>query len=295
MVSDTRIFGRDMNDQRIAILTDSGTNTPEEFVNEHDIRVVPLLINYRDGNTYRSGVDISCDEVIARLDEEIPTTSLPTPQQIKTAIEQAKADGYERGVFVTISSALSATYQTVKMVSRMVDFPLTICDTKSIGVVAGMVVMQAQRMIERGVPFGELGARLDDLAEKSHVFFVTKTLDYLYKGGRINQLTYRLGSVLNIKPVITCDEGGYYVVAKKTRGWDRAISAQVRMIRSYAEQFDKVRVGICCTDASDMFDQLEERLRSEIGNICEVIRSGLSADLVVHTGPELVGMGVQPA
>lgn len=284
-----------MNDRRIAILTDSGTNTPDEFVRKHDIRVVPLLINYKDGNTYRSGVDISCDEVIARLDEEIPTTSLPTPQQIKSAIEQAQADGYERGVFVTISSALSATYQTVKMVSRMVDFPLTICDTKSIGVVAGMVVMQAQRMIEQGIPFGELGARLDDLAEKSHVFFVTKTLDYLYKGGRINQLTYRLGSVLNIKPVITCDDNGYYVVAKKTRGWERAITAQIAMIRSYAEQYEHVNVGICCTDASDMFERLEERVRNEIGNIRVVVRSGLSADLVVHTGPELVGLGIQPA
>ena len=284
-----------MNERRIAILTDSGTNTPEEFVREHDVRVVPLLINYKDGTTYRSGVDITCEEVIERLDTEIPKTSLPTPQQIKEAIEQARDDGYERGVFVTISSALSATYQTVKLVAHMVDdFPLTVCDTKSIGVVAGMVVMQAQKMIEQGIPFGELGARLEELARKSEVFFVTKTLDYLYKGGRINQLTYRLGSVLDIKPVITCDATGRYVVAKKTRGWQRAIAAQVKLIRSYAQQFDQVRVGICCTETCDLFEQLEATLRSEIDNIREVVRSGLSADLVVHTGPELVGLGIQP-
>ena len=75
-----------MNSQRIAILTDSGTNTPADFVREHDVRVVPLLINYHDGRTYRSGVDITTDEVIRRFDDEIPTTSLPTPQQIKAAI-----------------------------------------------------------------------------------------------------------------------------------------------------------------------------------------------------------------
>lgn len=285
-----------MNDRRIAILTDSGTDTPAEFVREHDVRVVPLLINYKDGSTYRSGVDISANEVIERLRDEIPKTSLPTPEQVRSAIEQARADGYTRGVFVTISSALSSTFQTVRMVSNMVsDFPLVLCDTKSIGMVGGLVVMQAQRMIEEGVPFDKLGERLDDLARKSRVFFATKTLDYLYAGGRINQFVYRLGSVLNIKPVIMCDKKGYYVVAKKTRGWANAISAQVRLVREHAAKFEKVRVGICCTDACDMFDELEERLRAEIGNICDVVRSGLSPDLIVHTGPEMIGLGVQPA
>ena len=285
-----------MNKQRIAVLTDSGTDTPEEFAREHDVRIVPLLINYKDGSTYRSGEDISTNEVVARLKDEIPTTSLPTPQMIKSAIEQARDDGYERGVFVTISSTLSATYQTAKMVARMVDgFELAVCDTKSIGVVAGMVVMRAVQMIDRGIPFAELLQRLDDLAEKSHVYFVTKTLDYLYKGGRINQLTYRLGSALNIKPVITCDAEGRYVVAKKTRGWERAIAAQVQLIKAHSAQFEQVRVGICCTDACNMFDQLETTLREQISNICEVVRSGLSPDLVVHTGPDMVGLGIQPA
>ena len=284
-----------MNGQRIAILTDSGTNTPESFVREHDVRVVPLLINYKDGNTYRSGVDITTDEVIRRFEHEIPTTSLPTPEQILNTIKQARADGYECGVFVTISGTLSATNQTVHMVSRLVsDFPMVIIDTKSIGVVAGMVVMQAVRMVEEGVPFGELEARLNDLSEKSDVFFTTKTLDYLYKGGRISAVTYRLGSVLNIKPVIMCDPEGRYVVAKKTRGWDRAIAAEIHLVHDRAVRFNKVRIGICCTDNNDLFDELEARLRAEIDNIVDVVRSGLSADLIVHTGPDLIGMGVQP-
>ncbi|MBO7675276.1 MAG: DegV family protein [Atopobiaceae bacterium] len=284
-----------MNSQRIAVLTDSGTNTPEDFVRAHDVRVVPLLINYKDGSTYRSGVDITTDEVIRRFEHEIPSTSLPSPEQIKQAIEQARDDGYSCGVFVTISATLSATNQTVHMVSRLVDdFPMVIIDTKSIGVVAGMVVMQAVHMVEDGVPFGELEARLNDLSEKSDVFFTTKTLEYLYKGGRINAMTYRLGSVLNIKPVITCDEQGRYVVARKSRGWNRAINAELKLVHERAQRFGKVRIGICCTDSANLFDQLEDRVRSEIDNVAEVIRSGLSADLIVHTGPELVGMGIQP-
>lgn len=285
-----------MNSQRIAVLTDSGTDTPAEFVRQHDVRVVPLLINYRDGSTYRSGVDISCDEVVRRFKEEIPSTSLPTPQQIKATIEQARDDGYTRGVFVTISGTLSATNQTVHMVSRLVDnFPLVIIDTKSIGIIAGLVVMQAVKMVEEGVPFGELEARLNDLSEQSDVFFAAKTLEYLYKGGRINTVTYRLGSVLNIKPVITCDKDGRYVVAKKARGWDRAIDTQIRLLGERASRFERVRVGICCSESTPLFEQLEAQVRDRLTNVDEVIFSGLSADLVVHTGPDLVGMGLQPA
>ena len=71
-----------MNDQRIAVITDSGTDTPAEFCREHDVRVMPLHINYADGTTFQSGVDITADEVTRRLATEIPKTSLPSPHQI---------------------------------------------------------------------------------------------------------------------------------------------------------------------------------------------------------------------
>lgn len=284
-----------MNDQRIAILTDSGTDTPADFVRAHDVRVVPLHINYSDGTSYRSGVDITEREVIERFSEEIPKTSLPSPQEILDLCEQAKADGYERGVFVTISSALSATNQTVRMVKEQLeDFPLAVVDTKSIGVIAGLQVMEAARMVESGVPFEELERRLTELSERSDVFFTVKDLYYLRQGGRISETVYRLGSVLNIKPVLYCDAEGYYAVVKKARGWDKALATLVRLVASRAAKFARVRVGICCSAADDCLDELEERMRREVPNVGEVIRSGLSPDLIVHTGPDLVGMGVQP-
>lgn len=68
-----------MNDQRIAVITDSGTDIPASLQTEHDVRVVPLRINYSDGTSFESGVDIDADEVVRRLDDEIPSTSLPSP------------------------------------------------------------------------------------------------------------------------------------------------------------------------------------------------------------------------
>lgn len=284
-----------MNDQRIAIITDSGTDVPASFVKDHDVRVVPLLISYSDGHTYKSGVTISAQEVVDRLDQEIPKTSLPAPTQVMQAFERARRDGYESAVFVSISAALSGTNQMARFVSNeLKDFPVIVIDTKSIGVIAGFVVMEAARMVEAGVPFAELEDRLVDLSSKSRVYFAVKDLKYLRAGGRISEAVYRLGAVLNIKPVIWCDEHGYYAVVKKARGWKRALQAEVELVRKEAAKYPKVRVGVCTPLGADAMKEAVDAVRAAVPNIGELVESGLSADLIVHTGPALVGMGLQP-
>lgn len=283
-----------MNDQRIAILTDTGTNVPADFAAAHDVRNVSLVVNYSDGS-FRSGVDITTDEVIDRFETEIPTTSLPSPSDIQAALEAARADGYERAVFVTISSGLSATNQTVELIaSQMEGFPVTVVDTKSIGVAAGLVVIAATEMVEAGVPFDELGPRLADLSEHTRVYFTVRELKYLRHGGRINEATYRLGSALNIKPVFFCDEQGKYATVKKARGWEKALSAELSFVQEQAKRYEKVICAVCCTKAEDRLEELSERIRETIPNVADIVTSGISPDLIVHTGASLVGMAVQP-
>lgn len=283
-----------MNDQRIAILTDTGTNVPADFVAAHDIRQVPLMVNYSDG-AFRSEVDITTDEVIDRFATEIPTTSLPSPNDIKVALDKAHADGYEKAVFVTISSGLSATNATVELVaSQMGDFPVEVVDTKSIGVAAGLVVMAAARMVEGGVPFDQLKGKLTLLSADTRVYFTVKDLYYLRHGGRINEATYRLGSVLNLKPVFYCDAEGKYATVKKCRGWEKALAAELAFVQEQAKKYKKVICAACCTKAEDRLDEIAAKMRATIPNVADVIKSGISPDLVVHTGPGLVGMAVQP-
>lgn len=292
------MVGEHMNDQKIALFTDTGTNTPADVIAAHDIRVAPLRIAFSDGTAYESGVDIDAPQLVARLADETPKTSLPSPERIKGLFEQARADGYECGIFVTISSGLSATNQTVKMVaSQMEGFPVVVVDSLSIGVAAGLVVIAAAEMIDEGVAYRTLQHRLDTLSRNTDVFFSTTTLEYLRRGGRISEPVYRLGSMLNIKPVITCNEAGHYVVARKARGWERSLEAEVGLIRDCAQGFKRVRLAVSCSDSCDYFDEYEAKLRAamdEMGiEVERVVRSDVSPDLLVHTGPDMVGMAVQ--
>ena len=281
-----------MNEQRIAIITDSGTDTPADFAAAHDIRVLPLRINYSDGSTYENGVDITAQEVVERFAEEIPTTSLPSPMKIRDTLEQARRDGYVGAVVVTISSGLSATFETIGMVARqMEDFPVVMVDTKSIGIAAGFVVMEAARQIEAGMPLDRLGSVLAAVSERVRVFFSVQKLDFLRKGGRISEAVYRVGSVLNIKPVLTCSPEGKYVIEKKARGWQRALDTQIALVAEQAARWQQVRLAVCTYDPA-LREELVPRLRERIGNAVEILQTGLSADLLVHTGPTLVGVGV---
>ena len=94
-----------MNKQRIAIITDSGTDTDEDFRKEHDIRIMPLRIIYSDGSTFSSNIDISSDKIVRRFGEEIPTTSLPSPHEMRKVLEQARDDGYTKAVMIEIGRA----------------------------------------------------------------------------------------------------------------------------------------------------------------------------------------------
>lgn len=281
-----------MNNQRIAVITDSGTDTPPDFVAAHDVRVVPLRINYSDGSSYESGVDIAAPTVVERFAEEIPSTSLPSPLKIRETFEQVQRDGYAAAVVVTISSGLSATYETMSMVARQLeDFPVVMVDTRSIGVAAGMVVMEAVRQIEAGMPLENLGSVLKAVSERVRVYFSVQKLDFLRKGGRISEAVYRVGSALNIKPVLTCDAEGRYVIEKKARGWKRALEAQLSLIEAQAERWREVRLAVC-TYEDALREELAARVRERIGNAIEVLETPISPDLLVHTGPTLVGMAV---
>lgn len=285
-----------MNQNRIAIVCDSGCDVPADFVASHDIYVVPLSINYGD-KTYHSGIDITTQDVVNRFSQEIPTTSLPSPDMLSETFERCRQQGYASALFVGISSGLSSTVSTAHMIANMMeDFTVETLDTKNIGLGAGLLVMAATKLAEAGKTLSEIYTALEQRVEAARIFFSVPTLSYLHQGGRISEATYRLGSVLNIKPVFTCDAQGRYTVAKKCRGFERARETMLNLAAQRAQKLGRVVVGTCATTGDATFATLEAGMRERLGSsISEFVRATISPDLIVHTGPELIGITIQPA
>lgn len=280
--------------ERIAILTDSCADVPQDVVAELGIRVIPLHINY-EGAQYRDRVDIQPEEVYARFSEEIPKTSTPTPAEVMEAFDGIVAEGFTHVLVVTIASGLSHTHDLMRSVaSGYANLTCEVMDTKNIALGAGFSAVYAAELAASGVSFAEVVRRTQAAANQTKVFFCVGTLEYLYKGGRIGKVTYSMGTAFDIRPVITCNlEDGAYVTAAKSHGRKASLKKAVALAKKAVGNAQRYRLavvhGAAPEEAEDVLAMVQEALPQ-----AERIYTGqISPALVVHTGPGLLGIGVQ--
>lgn len=285
--------GDEMAGEKIAILVDSCSDVPKEYRDKYNMYVVPLMIIYKDAE-YRDGIDIQPEDVFARFSEEIPSTSLPSPSTVADLFKQMKADGYEKVIAVIISSGLSGTYEMVRSFGPTPE-GLDTCyiDTKNIGIGSGFSAIRAGELIEKGLPFAEVCREVENAALHTKLFFCVSTLEYLVKGGRIGRVSGMVGSMLDLKPVISCDEDGIYYTVAKARGRKKSLRLALDKATEFAAGAKEYNITVMHGAAKDEADELLAAMKAQLPNYRISIEGQITPALVVHTGPGLIGIGVQ--
>lgn len=282
-----------MNNQKIAILVDSGTDVPPNYRSKYDIYWLPLMINYSDRQC-RDGIDITPREMYDLLPTEIPKTSLPDGAAIQNVFDQIKADGYEKVFVVTISSGLSGTYNMLRMMGEEYEgLDIFVLDSKNISIGAGMLAIRAAQMVnDEGVSWENLLLKMPREVTKAKVFFCVDTLKYLQKGGRIGLVTAMLGTSLHLKPVISCNADGVYYTVAKAMGRARSIQKVIDLAAEFAAKAERVDIAVMngCAEAEAM--SVRKKTEGTIVNGAVTVAGQIGAALGVHTGPGLIGIGV---
>ncbi len=282
-----------MNEQKIAILVDSGSDVPKKLVEEYNMYVAPLTINYKD-KQYVDGVDITTEEVLTRLEEEIPTTSLPTGETIQKLFDQIKKDGYEKVLAVTLSSGLSGTYNSIRLLAEeQEDLEVYVLDTKNISIASGFNAIQAAEYIQEGMDWETLVETMTNNIANTKVFFTVSTLKYLRAGGRIGLVASLLGSRLNIRPVISCNEEGIYYSVTKVRGHNRSINKALELALEHIGNAKNYNIGVVHAGVQEEADEIRDRLVAKLPNAHVLVEGEISPVLSVHTGPGSIGIVVQ--
>lgn len=282
-----------MNKQKIAILVDSGVDVPKEFAEKHPIYIVPLKIIYGD-KEYYDGVTITPDEVYSRLSKEFPSTSLPSPEEINKTLQQIKEDGYEKVLGVFISSGLSGTYNIMRICMEEFDgLDCYAVDSKNIAIAAGLNAIQAAVYIEQGMEWEELKQTVSQNLGKSKVFFSLATLEYLQKGGRIGLVASLLGTLIDLKPVISCNDDGVYYVAGKVRGRKQSIEKTKALVKKFGEGSLKYNLAVMHGGAKEEVEAFKKEVLELFPNPQVFVEGQISPVLGVHTGPGLVGAALQ--
>jgi len=277
--------------EKIAILTDSGSDVPAAWAKEYGIFVLPLQVIY-ENRTYSDGVDIDAQSVYDRLPVEVPSTSLPKGEIVDEILNRIKSEGYTHILAVVLSSGLSGTCNFIRLMAQESAIPFHVVDTKNIGIGSGLSVMKAARLVKEGVSFSELIEKVEASTKKTKVFFVLSTLEYLKKGGRIGKVTALLGTTFDLKPIITCNEDGIYTTVTKTRGRKASLRRLQELIYDFADGATNITIGFSHGDAFNEITALQEDVLNHLPNVKQVYFGQVSPALGVHTGPGLIGIGI---
>ena len=282
-----------METRKIAILVDSGSDVPPDFAREHNIFVAPLKIIYKDGE-YDDRLNITPQEIYARLGTEVPRTSLPDSGYVQGLFKQITAQGYDTLLIITISSGLSGTHNLLRVQAEQYGkLAYHMVDTRNIGIGAGMQAMLASRLLKDGASLEEILNKLEESIKISKIYFVLDTLEYLSKGGRIGKVSALLGTILKLRPVISCNAEGIYETVVKARGDAQARAEAISLAVAQAGKHVRFAVAVAHGSAKEAAAKVTEELKQRLSKCEEWISTDISPALSVHTGPGLIGIAIQ--
>ena len=134
---------------------------------------------------------------------------------------------------------------------------------------------------------------VEEAAANTKIFFCVSTLEYLVKGGRIGRVSGMVGTILDLKPVISCDEDGIYYTVAKARGRRKSLKLALEKSVEFAAGAKEYNIGVVHGAAQEEADELVAALKAQLPEYRYAVEGQITPALVVHTGPGLIGIGVQ--
>ena len=282
---------------RTAVMTDSNSGMSVAKGKELGVFVIPMPVII-DGVTYFEGKNLTQAEFFDCLmsGKEV-TTSQPSPGEIMESWNQVFAQGYDELVYIPMTSGLSNSCATARVLAEEYEGRVQVVDNHRISIPQYTSVLDALKLVSEGKTAGETRGLLEEAAFDTSIYIAVDTLEFLKKGGRITPAVAAIGSVLHIKPLLSI-QGGKLDVYAKVRGMKhcrkKLIEAAAKDLQERFSSGDmsKVRIG---TAGSFRDMNVAEQWRQEVADAFpgyEVNYQDLGCSIESHTGPEAMGIGV---
>jgi DegV family protein with EDD domain len=264
------------------VVTDSTADVPPEWCERYRIEVVPLRVLFGT-ESFRDRVDLTTDQFFDRLrrSERLPTTSAPSPGDFAAVYERLshECDGV---VSIHISGELSATVQAAQVGAGSVDgFPVHVIDSRCLTICLAYLARTAAEAdtIETAV------RRVEERVPRQGILALLDTLRYLEMGGRIGRAQALLGTVLDLKPILSLADGRV-VPLDRVRTRAKAIPRLVERLR---QDLPVERLAVMHAQAPEDAERIRATLAADLPDV-EVDVGELGAVLGTHVGPGTVGM-----
>ncbi len=273
----------------IRIVTDSTCDLPAEIISQLGIHVIPLYINV--GNQgYLDGIDITREEFYTRLPSftSHPSTAVPSMERFIVAYNTLADEGADEVLSIHISKSLSGTVDIARAAAQeTTSTRVTVLDSGQLSLGTGFLVETAAKMAAAGNTMNEILSALEDQGKRTHVFAALDTLEYLKRSGRMNKYLAGIASFLQIKPILTMNDGKPGSERVRTRS--RAIK---RVLEMLTEAGPLERVAMVHSHASN--ESLAE-LRAMAAHLLPtgpIITEDITPVLGAHLGPGALGFAL---
>ena len=279
---------------KITIITDTDASLPLTLASQYNIYQVPITVQFGE-ESFETSVDIDDEKLFARINDEnkLPTTAAPSPGKWAEAFQVAFDEGADEVLCFTVSKAISSTYDAAVLAATdlMTGKNITVVNTNSLTMAQGYMVLAAAEAVQRGATSKEAVAAAKDVGERNHVFGALSTLRYLAMSGRVGYVAAGMANLLNIKPILTMQEGKLELLEKirtRKKAWRRLIE----LTAEAAGENGIEKLAIVHVDALDSAQQLLAVLQNSMDCPEEVIFAEMTPGLSVHTGAGMVGLSV---
>src|SRR5690606_14603204 len=220
---------------KVAIVIDSTCDLDAQELERLGVERVPLYVNFQ-GKTHKDWLDITPADIIAGVSQgaDLPTTSQPSPQDFSDVYAKVVAAGADQVLVICITSELSGTFQSATIAAEGAGVPVQVFDSRAASLGHGEMARAAAAMSDRGDSLDAILKALATIRDTNFVLFTVGTMEYLQKGGRIGRASAMLGSLLNIKPILTLEDGRIAPLSR-ARGVKKAQQEMVDRFKAYVD------------------------------------------------------------
>lgn len=274
------------NPRKVTVVTDSGSDLPLALRNQYGITVVPLSITFGT-ESFKDGVDITPEQFMTRLEaeSELPKTAQPASAQFAEVFRDAIDKGMDV-VCVNISSDLSGTYNSARLAAEDFDASrVRVVDSRAATMQFGWIVIEAARAAQNGGDIDAVEAAAKGAIGRANCFAVLKTLDYVYKGGRIGRASHMVGSALGIKPILNFIDG-LLTPMERVRTWKKALARATELAADAGGVTD---IAVLHADNIEDADATAAKLQQKFPD-ANIVVDWVGPTIGTYAGPGAIGI-----
>ena len=272
----------------VQVVTDSGADIPKDLAEELKIEVVPLTVSF-GSETFQDGVDLSGDEFYYRLTQQeiMPTTSQPSVGSFVEIYKKIK-DSSAEILSIHLSSKLSGTLDSAKQAAAVenLETGIRLIDSQAASMGLGFSVLAAAEAAKNGASLEDAAVIASSVLDRTHLFILFDTLKFLEKGGRIGKARALMGNILNLKPILTLEDGE---IAKKLQA--RSFRKGIQSLQQLIEDCGPLEeLAVLYTTDPQEASNLGESLSHLIVGDKKPMVVRISPAVGAHGGPGVVGV-----